>query len=36
LAEDVARLIGDPWDAELEPYRSAHEHSTVRVLHQVV
>lgn len=36
LAEDVARLIGDPWDAELEPFRSAHEGSTVRVLHNVV
>jgi hypothetical protein len=36
LADDVARLIGDPWDAELEPFRCAHENSTVRVLHQVV
>ena len=36
LADEVARLIGTPWDDELEPFRSAHEGSTVRVLHQVV
>jgi hypothetical protein len=36
LAAEVARLIGQPWDDELEPFRSAHEGSTVRVLHQVV
>jgi hypothetical protein len=36
LADEVARLIGTPWDVELEPFRSAHEGSTVRVLHQVV
>jgi len=36
LAEEIARLIGRPWDDELEPFRSAHEGSTVRVLHQVV
>lgn len=36
LADDVARLIGTPWDDELEPFRCAHEGSTVRVLHQVV
>ncbi|PHX61009.1 MAG: hypothetical protein CK552_02925 [Actinobacteria bacterium] len=36
LAEDIARLIGEPWDEELEPFRCAHEGSTVRVLHAVV
>jgi hypothetical protein len=36
LAEEVARLIGDPWDAELEAFRCAHEGSGVRVLHNVV
>jgi hypothetical protein len=36
LAEEVARLIGAPWDEELEAYRCSHEGSTVRVLHQVV
>lgn len=36
LADEVARLIGAPWDDELEPFRCAHEGSTVRVLHQVV
>ena len=36
LADEIARLIGQPWDEELEPFRCAHEGSTVRVLHQVV
>jgi hypothetical protein len=36
LEEEIARLIGRPWDEELEPFRCAHEGSTVRVLHQVV
>ena len=36
LADEIARLIGQPWDEELEPYRCAHEGSSVRVLHQVV
>lgn len=36
LAEEVARLIGAPWDIELETFRCAHEDSTVRVLHHVV
>lgn len=36
LADEIARLIGTPWDEELEPFRCAHEGSTVRVLHQVV
>lgn len=37
LDEDIERLIGDAWDAELEPFRCAHEDtSSVRVLHDVV
>jgi len=36
LVDEIARLIGQPWDEELEPYRCAHEGSTVRVLHHVV
>ena len=36
LPESISRLIGDPWDAELEAFRFAHEGSTVRVLPQVV
>ncbi len=36
LADEIARLIGTPWDEELEAFRCAHEGSTVRVLHQVV
>jgi hypothetical protein len=36
IVEEISRLIGAPWDAELEPFRSAHEGSTVRLMHQVV
>lgn len=36
LGEMISRLIGDPWDHELEPFRFAQEGSSVRVLHQVV
>jgi hypothetical protein len=36
MIDEVARLIGTPWDDELEPFRSAHEGSTVRLMHQVV
>ena len=36
LGEMISRLIGDPWDDELEPFRFAQEGSSVRVLHQVV
>lgn len=36
LADEIARLLGQPWDNELEPFRCAHEGSTVRVLTQVV
>ena len=36
IVDEIARLIGQPWDDELEPFRSAHEGSTVRLMHQVV
>ena len=36
VMEEINRLIGTPWDEELEPFRMSHEGSTVRVLHEVV
>jgi hypothetical protein len=36
IIEEISRLIGSPWDDELEPFRSVHEGSTVRLMHQVV
>ena len=36
IVQEIDRLIGTPWDDELEPFRIAHADSTVRVLHQVV
>ena len=36
LAEEISRLIGEPWDVELEAFRCSHADSTVRVLHNVV
>ena len=36
IVEEIDRLIGTPWDDELEPFRIAHCDSTVRVLHEVV
>ena len=36
IVEEIDRLIGTPWDDELEPFRVAHCDSTVRVLHVVV
>jgi hypothetical protein len=36
MIDEIARLIGTPWDDELEPFRSAHEGSTVRLMHQVI
>lgn len=36
LAEEVARLLGQPWDEELESFRCAHEDGTVRILEQVI
>jgi hypothetical protein len=32
----IVRLLGQPWDAELEPFRYAGEGAPVRWLHQVV
>ncbi|GAA2344657.1 DUF3145 domain-containing protein [Streptomyces kunmingensis] len=36
LESEVARLLGKPWDDELEPFRYAGEGAPVRWLHQVV
>jgi hypothetical protein len=36
LEEELGRLIGQPWDEELEAFRGAFEESTVRVLDQVI
>jgi hypothetical protein len=36
LGDEILKLLGKPWDEELEPFRGAHEDSTVRVLHHVV
>ena len=36
LEDEVAMLLGGPWDAELEPFRYAGDGSPVRWLHQVV
>ena len=36
MVDEISRLIGTPWDDELEPFRSAHDGSTVRLMHQVV
>jgi hypothetical protein len=36
LAEEVDRLLGKPWDDELETFRWAGEGAPVRWLHQVV
>ena len=35
VAEGVARLLGAPWDAELETFRHAGDGAPVRWLHQV-
>jgi hypothetical protein len=35
-ALELRRLLGEPWDAELEPFRYAGEGAPVRWLHQVV
>ena len=35
VAEDIRRLIGQPWDEELEVFRMAHEDAKIRVLHHV-
>jgi len=36
LEEELERLLGKPWDDELEPFRYAGEGAAVRWLHQVV
>ncbi|MFB8209548.1 DUF3145 domain-containing protein [Streptomyces sp. NPDC056010] len=36
LASEVAKLLGKPWDDELESFRHAGEGAPVRWLHQVV
>ena len=36
LVEELRRLVGGPWDDELEPFRYAGDGSPVRWLHQVV
>jgi Protein of unknown function (DUF3145) len=35
IADGVERLLGAPWDAELEPFRHAGDGAPVRWLHQV-
>lgn len=35
LADELDRLLGRPWDDELEPFRCAGEGAPVRWLHQV-
>ena len=36
ISEEIADLLGGPWDAELEAFRYAGEGTPVRWLHQVV
>jgi hypothetical protein len=36
LEAELAKLLGKPWDDELEPFRHAGEGAPVRWLHQVV
>ena len=36
LAAEISKLIGTPWDEELEPFRCGQADSTVRVLPKVV
>ena len=33
LDDELSRLLGQPWDAELEPFRYAGEGAPVRWLH---
>jgi hypothetical protein len=33
LEEELARLLGEPWDDELEPFRCAADGAPVRWLH---
>ncbi len=34
LREELERLLGGPWDAELEPFRAAGDGTPVRLLHR--
>ncbi len=36
LGEEIERMLGKPWDDELEPFRCAGDGAPVRWLHQVV
>lgn len=36
MSEEIHRLLGTPWDSELEAFRASHGTSTVRVLHDVI
>jgi hypothetical protein len=36
LEDELRRLVGGPWDDELEPFRFAGDGAPVRWLHQVV
>ena len=36
VEEEIAGLLGAPWDEELEPFRYAGDGAPVRWLHQVV
>ena len=36
VEDEIALLLGTPWDAELEPFRYAGDGTPVRWLHQVV
>ena len=36
VEDEIAALLGAPWDAELEPFRRAGDGTPVRWLHQVV
>jgi hypothetical protein len=33
LEDEIARLLGQPWDDELEPFRCAGDGAPVRWLH---
>ena len=35
IEDEIALLLGQPWDAELEPFRYAGDGAPVRWLHQV-
>ena len=35
IIDEINRLLGQPWDAELEVFRAAHVDPNIRVLHHV-